>query len=185
MATILNPNCVLGVLALTGCMGIASPPDEKLPKGQAIKVTKTMEFAAKPLTVELPLDAAHREELTAAMADDARTIRVTFRKVVPPKETNVTGFTAFLNLKDATSATPADDPHYIGSAAFFPRKVTPSEGGNFVFNAKTAIQKTKFDLASAKSISVTLVATTESMPPAESSIITVGEIELQVFDVKK
>jgi len=100
----------------------------------------------------------------------AQPLRLTLINVKKP--TSGTSYRAFLNKPDATTATPAADPHCLGSISFF----GPAPENDFVLDAGRTLDKLRQDAAykPAETVSVTLV------PADGGEAVQVDELRLVV-----
>jgi len=128
------------LLMTIGCAdpidSVEQPNQEKIPE-----VSTTHEFTVRAggATVELKLDKELQAKVLAAIDKDSKqSIRLAVRGIAPPAESDsVIGISLFLDKADATAATAADDPHFVGSAIFQAAK--PRRPQNFLFDLRDTI----------------------------------------------
>lgn len=149
-------------VALAVAAAVAALPGSAPQPG---RVVGNMTLTRTPVTVDLTLDDALRERLTAATASRDSTVRLVVRGVVPPAGGAVTGFDVFLNKPDATAnASVADDPHWAGSVSFLP--AGPENGPQaFALDLADTLRRLDAKFPAGKPLQVTLIPVGNMMPP--------------------
>ena len=108
-----------------------------------VRSTDDIKITGVGATVKLKLDAELRGKLMAALDKDSRqSIRLTIRDVARPATDStdaaaVIGISVFLEKLDATSATSAEDSHFVGSAIFSADEQARNE--SFLFDLRPTL----------------------------------------------